>query len=106
LQAGRNLDRREVTTSADNEVMSAKGHQTGIVSWRGTSEKCQPRTWLKPQLTTRDAVVSAVLTFNASGQIASLTCGPSKDSSERGLMSYMPDLVPCTAWAASRPLGA
>lgn len=33
---------------------------------------------------TRDGVVSADLTFNASGQIASLTCGPSKDSSERG----------------------
>ncbi|MBR1092068.1 nuclear transport factor 2 family protein [Bradyrhizobium manausense] len=32
----------------------------------------------------RDGVVSAVLTFNASGQIASLAFGPSKDSSERG----------------------
>jgi hypothetical protein len=32
----------------------------------------------------RDGAVRAVLTFNASGQIASLTCGPSKDSSERG----------------------
>jgi hypothetical protein len=32
----------------------------------------------------RDGLVNAVLTFNASGQIASLTCGLSKDNSERG----------------------
>lgn len=53
---------------------------------------------------TRHGVVSAILTFNAAGQIASLTCRPSKDSSEtRPGMSYMPDLVPCATWSASRP---